>query len=60
MLIQDYDDFNIYTTNEDVENYIESLFVKGFESKDEIYSMCLDFFGHNNINLIDNLFNDED
>lgn len=60
MLLQDYDDFNIYTTNEDVENYIESLFVKGFDSKEEIYSMCLNFFGINNINLIDKLFNDED
>lgn len=58
--ITDYDEFNIYTTIEDIENYIQSLFVKGYESKDEIYSMCLEFFGHIYITTIDKIFNDED
>ena len=58
--ITDYDEFNIYTTIEDIENYIQSLFVKGYESKDEIYSMCLEFFGHSYITTIDKIFNDED
>ena len=35
MIITDYDEFNIYTTIEDVENYIESLFMRGYESKEE-------------------------
>lgn len=56
----DYDEFNIYTTIDDVEEYIESLFIKGHESKDEIYNLCLDYFGQNCINIIDMIFNEED
>jgi len=37
MHILDYDEFNIYTTPTDVENYIESLINEGIEIKEEIY-----------------------
>jgi hypothetical protein len=59
-LVPDYDEFNIYTTVDDVENYIESLFEKGFQKKDEIYSMCVSHFGEDLKNIIDILFIDED
>ena len=55
MIYYDYDEFNIYTTLEDVQDYIEMLFTKGFESKDEIYKMCVERFGLSY--LIDEIFN---
>ena len=36
MHILDYDEFNIYTTPTDVENYIENLINEGIEIKEEI------------------------
>ena len=56
MIYMDYDEFNIYTTNEDV----ESLFSQGFEKKDEIYNKCLSYFGNDFKHLIDGFFYDED
>lgn len=58
--IPDYDEFNIYTTIEDVQNYIISLVQKGYDSREEIYSMCLEYFGQNYTGMIDDLMNDED
>lgn len=58
--ITDYDDFNIYTTVEDIEIFIRSLFVKGYESEEEIYTLCLNHFGNDHINIIDKIFTDED
>ena len=60
MHILDYDEFNIYTTNEDVESYVEILFSQGFEKKDEIYNKCLSYFGNDFKHLIDGFFYDED
>ena len=60
MLYMDYDEFNIYTTFEDVENYIEILFSQGFELKDEIYNKCLGHFGVDFKHLLDRFFYDED
>ncbi len=59
MMHLDYDEFNIYTTMEDVENYVDSLLSEGFELKDEIYSMCLGHFGIDFKQLIDTFFEDE-
>ena len=58
--IPDYDEFNIYTTIEDVQNYIISLVHKGYDSREEIYSMCLEYFGKNYTSIIDDLMSDED
>jgi hypothetical protein len=58
--IIDYDEFNIYTTIEDVKNYIISLIQKGYDSREEIYNMCLEYFGQNYISIIEDLMNDED
>lgn len=60
MMILDYDEFNIYTTLEDVEKYVECLLSEGFVLKDEIYSKCLNHFGIEFRHLIDRFFDDED
>jgi hypothetical protein len=56
MHILDYDEFNIYTTPTDVENYIESLINEGIEIKEEIYSKCLSYFGVDLKHIIDDIF----
>ena len=33
ILIQAYDEFNIYTSIDDVENYVEQLILEGYELK---------------------------
>ena len=38
LLVPDYDEFNIYTTIDDVEYYVLNLLSQGFEIQDEIYS----------------------
>ena len=55
-----YDEFNIYTTIEDIEIFIQSLIAKGYESKEEIYTLCLEFFGDGYTSTIDKIFDDED
>jgi hypothetical protein len=56
MHILDYDEFNIYTTPTDVENYIESLINEGIEIKEEIYSKCISYFGVDLKHIIDDIF----
>jgi hypothetical protein len=56
MHILDYDEFNIYTTPTDVENYIESLINEGIEIKEEIYSKCISYFGIDLKHIIDDIF----
>lgn len=59
-MILDYDEFNIYTTKADVQNHIEKLLKSGIESAEEIYNECLNHFGNDIKNIIDELFSDED
>lgn len=59
-IILDYDDFGIYSNNEDIERYTESLFLEGIEDKEKIYNMCVEKFGSSYIFILDELFNDED
>jgi hypothetical protein len=59
MHIIDYDEFNIYTTPNDVENYIESLINEGIEIKEEIYNHCIDYFGIDFKSIIDDIFHSE-
>jgi hypothetical protein len=56
MHILDYDEFNIYTTPSDVENYIESLINEGIEIKEEIYNKCISYFGADLKHIIDDIF----
>ena len=59
MHLLDYDEFNIYTTIEDVKEYIESLIFEGYELFDDVYSMCVEKFGYNLKYLIDELIHED-
>jgi hypothetical protein len=59
MHLLDYDEFNIYTTIEDVEEYVEKLIFEGFESFEDIHRMCIDKFGYNLKSIIDELFHED-
>lgn len=59
-MILDYDEFNIYTTSIDVENYIESLIEKGIECKEDVYESCISHFGPDIRSLIDEIFSEEE
>lgn len=60
MLIHDYDEFNIYNTVEDIENFVKRLIQEGIELEEEIYKKCIEHFGTNYSGLIDEFFNDKD
>ena len=60
LLVPDYDEFNIYTTIDDVECYVINLLSQGFEIKEEIYSLCLKHFGEGFKDIIDMFFENED
>ena len=42
MIIKDYDEFNIYSSIEEVENYVGKLISEGFEKKEEIYRVIFE------------------
>jgi hypothetical protein len=54
MFLLDYDEFNAYTTESDVVEYVESLISEGIE--DGLYEKCIDYFGHGLKTIIDSLF----
>ena len=56
MHILDYDEFNLYTTPTDVENYIERLISEGIEIKEEAYVKCISHFGIELKHIIDEIF----
>jgi len=56
ILIPAYDEFNIYTSIDDVENYVEQLILEGYELKEEIYTLCLKRFGKDFQSIIDIIF----
>jgi hypothetical protein len=60
MHLLDYDEFNIYTTTEDVKNYITSLISEGIDLSEEIYTMCINHFGESVKYIIDDIFYYED
>lgn len=60
LLIPDYDEFNIYTSVDDIENYVHQLFSQGYELKEEIYTLCLKHFGEAFKDVIDIFFEHED
>lgn len=59
MHLLDYDEFNIYTTIEDVEEYVEKLINEGYEFSNEIHNLCIEKFGYNFKNIIDELFHED-
>lgn len=52
MIIPHYDEFGIYTTDDDVKSYIENLLEKG-EKEEEIFKKCKIRFGKYLINTIE-------
>lgn len=56
LLVPDYDEFNIYTSVDDVESYVENLFEQGYELKEEIYTLCVEHFGKEFQDVIDIFF----
>ena len=56
LLVPDYDEFNIYTSVDDVETYVEELFKQGYELKEEIYRLCMEHFGSEFQDIIDIFF----
>ena len=60
LLIPDYDEFNIYTSVDDIENYVHQLFSQGYELKADIYTLCLKQFGKEFQDIIDIFFEYED
>ena len=56
LLVPDYDEFNIYTSIDDIEIYVDQLLEQGYELKEEIYTLCLDHFGIEFQDLIDIFF----
>ena len=59
MHVLDYDEFNIYTNEVDVQNYIQVLIEEGIELKNELYDKCLAHFGKDLRGIIDSLFDTE-
>jgi hypothetical protein len=59
MHVLDYDEFNIYTNELDVENYIQSLIEEGIVSENEMYEKCLTYFGKDLKGVINSLFDTE-
>lgn len=56
ILIPDYDEFNIYSSVDDIESYVEQLLSQGYEAKEEVYEMCINHFGEGFRDLIDIFF----
>jgi hypothetical protein len=56
LLIPDYDEFNIYTSVDDVETYVNQLLSQGYDLKEEIYTLCLKHFGKGFQDIIDIFF----
>jgi hypothetical protein len=56
MYLIDYDEFNAYTTEHDVVEYIENLISEGIE--DNLYHRCIEYFGESMRKTIDCLFED--
>jgi hypothetical protein len=59
MHILDYDEFNIYTTLDDVKEYVNELLSEGYEFSEEIYTMCVTHFGDSIKPVINSMFYEE-
>jgi hypothetical protein len=50
-ILPQYDEFGIYTTVEDIKNYVFLLYESGLSSDEEVIIKCLEYFGEMNYNL---------
>ena len=59
-ILPQYDEFAIYTTTEDIKNFVSSLFETEILSENEVVSKCLEHFGENACYLIEKVLYGED
>lgn len=59
LLVPAYDEFNIYTSVDDIEVYVHQLLSQGYELKEEIYTLCLKHYGEEFRDVIDIFFENE-
>jgi hypothetical protein len=59
-VLPQYDEFGIYTSIDDVSQFVASLFETGISSEEEVVSNCLDKFGSDNFDLIEKVLYGED
>lgn len=60
MIVPFYDEFCVYTTQEDVEFYVESLIKSGIETEKDIYHKCIEYFGQDFSRIIEYIVYGED
>lgn len=61
MIINCYDEFGIYTNNEDVNSFIEKLVSQGETDDKIVFDKCIIFFGENLSDLINEvMYGNED
>lgn len=46
MIVPHYDEFGIYTTTDDIREYISKLIEEGFKTEQEVFNKCVDHFGN--------------
>jgi hypothetical protein len=59
-ILPQYDEFGIYTTTEDIKNFVSSLFEVETLSENEVISKCMEHFGKNASYLIEKVLYGED
>ena len=61
MIINCYDEFGIYTNNEDINLFIENLVSQGETDEKIVFDKCISFFGENLSDLINEvMYGNED
>lgn len=60
MIINCYDEFGIYINDEDINLFIEDLVSKGETDDKIVFDKCINFFGENLSNLINEVMYGED
>lgn len=53
MFVPHYDEFGIYTTEEEIKNYIESLIKEGETEEETVLEKCKSFFGEYSSDIIE-------
>ena len=53
MFVPHYDEFGIYTTEDEIKNYIESLIKEGETEEEKVLEKCKIFFGEYSSDIIE-------
>jgi hypothetical protein len=59
-VLPQYDEFGIYTSTEDVKDFVISLFESGITEEFDVIDQCVDRFGTSYRNLIEKVLYGED